>query len=531
MNDMPAAPVQRHVVDENRRLSESLLWQVQRNFYTRHGADAWRNGSLPFEITSNRYIARAYARAVFAFWRDAGCQPGLSLRIMELGAGHGRFAFLFLTEFSKLHRELSPPAAKFQYVVTDVSERNLEFISRHPRLAPFVKAGLLEFALFDLERDPSPRLVNSGQSLAGLAPAPLAVIANYVFDSVAADAFYVRQQQLDEVLVTLEDAAPRLDWEDARLLARLKISYTRRPVHAGYYPDPRWNKVLEEYRQALPEASVLLPTATLSCFEKLRTLAGGHFLMLAADKGVSHQDELLPEEGLPGMAIHGDGCFSLKVNFNAIGRFLHHAGGEMLLAPHHSVSLTVAAFLDRPRSFYPATAQAFTDFIECSGPDDFFTLGGRLEAAEGSLSMAEILAYLRTSMWSAHIVVKLFPAILRELPQATAGQKEDLHHAAQRIWEGYYSIGETIDIAFYLGVLLLELRLHREAMPFFHESVAAYGPQAAATYNLGLCYFGLGELEEALACMNDALKLDENLQLARTLRDRLLATLGRNHGF
>lgn len=339
MSHTPIAPAQRHVVDENRRLSESLLWQVQRNFYTRHGTDAWRNGSLPFEITSNRYIARAYARAVYAFWRDAGCRPGLSLRLLELGAGHGRFAFLFLAEFSKLHRELSPSGAKFQYVVTDVSERNLEFISRHPRLLPFVKAGLLEFALFDLERDSFPRMIRSGKSLADLAPAPLAVIANYVFDSIAADAFYVRQQQLYEVLVTLEDTAPQLNWEDARLLSRLNISYSRHPVQAEYYSDPRWNRVLEEYRQALPEAAVLLPTATLSCMEKLKSLAGGHFLMLAANKGLSREDELLPEEGLPGMAIHGDGCFSLKVNFNAIGRFLHHAGGEMLIAPHHSVNL------------------------------------------------------------------------------------------------------------------------------------------------------------------------------------------------
>src|SRR5947209_15608038 len=125
-------PAQLHVLGEKQRLSESLLWQVQRNFYTQHGADAWRSGSLPFEITSNPYIARAYARAVYGFWRDTGRQPGLSLRIVELGAGHGRFAFLFLTEFTKLHRELSPPGTAFQYVVTDVSHRDLESLARHP---------------------------------------------------------------------------------------------------------------------------------------------------------------------------------------------------------------------------------------------------------------------------------------------------------------------------------------------------------------------------------------------------------------
>lgn len=520
---VPVAHSKHRIIGNRQRLSDSVLWQIQRDFYTDHSKEAWREGKLPFDITSNPFIARAYARIVYGFWKDSGLASGRPLRIVELGTGHGRFGYLFLKAFCELHHKLSPPGAAFQYVMTDFSRRNLEFLMAHPRLRPLVEKGQLDFALFDAERDESLRWVRSRNESNQPETVPaVAVIANYVFDSIAADAFSIRQNQLFETLVTVKSSTPDLDWNDPQLLSKLCISCEANPASTEYYHIPLWNQILDEYRKKLKEASLLFPIAALQCIERLQRMAGENFLMLAADKGVNHEDELTPCEGLPGMTIHGDCCFSLNVNFDAMGKHVLHSGGQVLGYQHHATSLYVAGYLlGRGEHAFAETSQAFADSIERCGPDDFFALGVMLEAEE-ELPLNEILAYLRLGGWSSAAFLQFFPAILRALPEAAETARHDLHDALQHIWATYFSIGEEADIAFHVGALLLEMNYHREAMPFFHESAATRGSRAATSYNLGACFFGLGQIKESLACVDEALKLDPGMELAQRLRARLI---------
>jgi hypothetical protein len=102
------APDTPRVIERNQRLSRSLLWGLQRRFFEQKGVEAWRQNIVPHYITSNPFIANAYAHLVFGFLRD--CQanallpdPNQPLYIVELGAGSGRFAFRFLKQFQRLH--------------------------------------------------------------------------------------------------------------------------------------------------------------------------------------------------------------------------------------------------------------------------------------------------------------------------------------------------------------------------------------------------------------------------------------------
>src|SRR5260370_7832056 len=95
------------VLEQNQRLSQSLLWKLQRNFYEQQGIHAWSRGqnSVPHYITCNPFIARAYSKVVFAFLRD--CQnPATPLSdgnhpfyILDLPSRSCRFPYLFLTTF------------------------------------------------------------------------------------------------------------------------------------------------------------------------------------------------------------------------------------------------------------------------------------------------------------------------------------------------------------------------------------------------------------------------------------------------
>lgn len=166
------------------RLSESPLWAE--GFYERAGIDAWRAGVVPHHVTNNVALATAYARVVVGFLRDTrGPEP---LQIVELGAGSGRFAFLFLRALDALR-----PGAAVRYVMTDVAPSTIAFWRRHPALAPFVRAGRLVFARFDANRD---------RVISRVTPGPrLVVIASYVFSALAQDAFEVTRGRTFELHV------------------------------------------------------------------------------------------------------------------------------------------------------------------------------------------------------------------------------------------------------------------------------------------------------------------------------------------
>jgi tetratricopeptide (TPR) repeat protein len=62
---------------------------------------------------------------------------------------------------------------------------------------------------------------------------------------------------------------------------------------------------------------------------------------------------------------------------------------------------------------------------------------------------------------------------------------------------------------------LLELRFYDDALSMFKTSQQILGRSVTTSYNLGLCYEGLGQFSEALACMIEACDLDPMFEPAR----------------
>src|SRR5437588_11691480 len=84
------------VLERDVPFSASLLWRRQRELYMQRGLAAWSEDHIPNFITNNPFIAKLYARMVAAFIDDCGHAPQRPLRVLEIGAGTGKFAYLFL---------------------------------------------------------------------------------------------------------------------------------------------------------------------------------------------------------------------------------------------------------------------------------------------------------------------------------------------------------------------------------------------------------------------------------------------------
>jgi tetratricopeptide (TPR) repeat protein len=516
------------MLEQRQRLSKSVLWRLQRNYFERQGIEAWRSGTVPHHITSSPFIVDAYARVVMGFLRDwTTLDRGQPVHIVELGSGSGRFAYSFLKKFLDLQRNSVLNEIPVKYVMTDFTDSNIEHWRKHPSLLPLIKEGRLDFARFDLESDVQFELLQSGEILStGTQRNPLVVIANYVFDSTPQDAFVAAEEKLSELLVTLTTPQQESDLADPHILSRVNISAAENPINGNYYDDPKWNQILLDYKQRLTDTSFLFPTSALHCIQNLHRLSSGRMLLLSADQGYSRDEVLKLGKGTPTFAFHGS--FSMMVDYQIIGEYCRRLGARVLHPARASEHLNISAFMfgDVPGDFIE-THQAYAEAIEKFGPDDFFTLKETFEELYDALTLEQILAFLRLSCWDYKRFRECLPALKKYLPEMTELQKQQLHEAIVKVWDSYLPIGEEGDLAFELGTFLLEMEFHEEAIAFLQRSVEIYGMAPGTAYNIAVCYCGLNQMDQALDYVNQALKLDHEFIEARKLRKGLESALER----
>ncbi|HVR71186.1 MAG TPA: tetratricopeptide repeat protein [Vicinamibacteria bacterium] len=524
----PKTPEARVTLERDRRLSDSLIWPLQREFYRRRGTSAWTSGELPWYVTSNSFIARAYARMVVGWLRDllAAGQVDRSrpLYVLELAAGSGHFAFLFLKKLQALRDEL--PALgeiDLRYVMTDLPEANIAAWQGNERFAPFLESGRLDFALFDLESDSEVRLLRSGAVLSpGAVANPLAVLANYAFDSTRQDLFFVKEGALHEGLVTTLSSQDEPDLADPRALGRLTTRYSQRPAPERYYGEPALDALLHEYRDRLGDTAVLVPIGAIRCLDNLARLSGGRLLLVSADKGVTGFEEIVRQEE-PHRVRHGD-CFSMDVNFHALGRYVEAQGGHALFPLRDRNLKTTAFLLGGPAEAFAESRLAFRESLASFSPIDYHRLssGIRKDYAEPPLEF--ILSLLKLGDWDYQFLVRYAPVIAREATKAGEGVKWELRRALDAVWDNFYPMG--VDVAFEIGRILAAMHVPLDALRYYKESLRIAGPHHATFYNMGLCLYYLQQPAEALRFMDRSLALKPDYARAREWRNRLRAETG-----
>lgn len=509
-----SAPVPPGLSSEG-RLSETLLWQAQRAYFERAGINAWRSARVPHYITSNPALAHAIAQlclALLATDDEADDETAQPLHIVELGAGSGRFTYLFLRALCALRAASPWSHRRFRYVVTDVAASNLAFLRTHPQLRPDIEAGRLDSAQFDVVSDDELTLHATRQTLRkGDLRAPIIVLANYVFDGVPHDAFSFQDGQLHEALVSLhatdesiadsgadfgaDSGADSIGLGADDFFSRVKLRYRRQPASADYYPEPAYNRILQDYAQALRGGTLLFPIAALRCIERLAALSQTGLLLIAADRGSLDKNEVAQPRDPP---LHVHGSFSFDVNLHAIAAWFAQTGGQVLQTEHRQFGLPLAAL---SHGLAPRAAQALRFAFELAfaggSCDDFFCLREGIEPHYGKLDIEHLLSLLRLSRHDPRILAYCLPALQREAASLSSELRRDLIAVCEKIFANYFHIGEKLDLPFELGCLLYTLGAPQPALRFFGESLRYYGESVPVLWNTARCLLALQRPDEA----------------------------------
>ncbi|MCP5100741.1 MAG: hypothetical protein GY943_34765, partial [Chloroflexi bacterium] len=398
-----------HIIAGDQRLSQSLIWEIQRRYFVGSGMQAWQDDVVPSTISSNPVMARAYSQVVLGYLRDcvAAAQRGTfafdpeqPIYIVELGAGSGRLAHHFLHQFHDRLSQSVLAKLNIKFVMTDFVPEIVAFWQQHPRFQPWVEAGLLDFALFDV-MDKRPLTLTTSKTT--LTPDhlqnPIILIANYFFDSIPQDSFVIEEGQLCENLLTLYSTKPEPDLADPTIWSRLTFAYEPIPLAQPYYKQDAYNHILDAYEAHLPDTSFSFPNVGLDCVRYWQGIGNGRLLLLSSDRGITLPDALIGQDD-PLPNLHGS--FSLMVNYHAIGQYVELDEGLALHPTHYQDNLQVAAYLlgQLPQGG-AETKNAFSDAIGKSGPDDFFALRQVLVPHLETFTLPQILSYLRLNAWDA----------------------------------------------------------------------------------------------------------------------------------
>ncbi|ALB46136.1 hypothetical protein [Clostridium beijerinckii] len=511
------------VVEAGKPLSQSMLWKLQTEFFANQGPEAWIKGIVPQYITTNPYIANQYAKTVFGYLRDyvgrEDVDKNTVIYIMELAAGVGRFTYTFLKRFLHMIENSSLKDIKFKYIVTDFAERNIEYWQNHSFLSPYFEAGMLDCATFDISKDDEIKLRHSGEVLSkGKMKNPLILFANYTFDSLPQDTFYVNNGEIYEGVITITSPDEKGDPNDKSILAGLDYYYTDKKIDGNsYYEDKNLNDVLMHYKNSLEDTAFYMPIIGLRCISRLRKLFNDDVILISADKGYKNE-ESMDKNYHPFLSKHG--CISMTVNFHAIELYFKELGGKAIHSIYEHENINVSLFMvSNSDNDFIETSMAYNEIIESVGPDDFYIMKKAIMPLSNSLTTKELLTFLRFTVWDSRTLLELYNILIERIENEENFPKDELADAINKVWEYYFPIGEEGDLGYYFGSILGYLGYDNDALKLLESSLEFYGECPETNYEIALCYYNLQQIDKALEYTEKSIGLDSDFEQGKNLKN------------
>ena len=492
-------------IDPAKPFSESLIWEINRDYYLKKGLAAWQDGTVPHHLTSNSLVGKTYAELIFAFLKDSAHQGRIKdkVYILELGAGHGRLAFhilMHLERLAVLNQSALPP---FCYVLSDFVEENLTFFEDHPQFKPYYEKGLLDVAFFDATKTEEILLRHSGTKITpGALRQPVLAIANYFFDSIPTDLFYLKNTQMFTCSVAIETKEDPHGMDETTLLKKMELAYDTHPMQSPHYKETALNDILEDYRKQVFDTYLFFPYIGLKCLANLHKFSQKGLMILSMDKGF-HEIYDLENVGKPDIVTHGS--FSIWVNYHAFKEFCERQGGTAFFPASAASHSEVCCLLFLPGSeHYQETKAAYQRSIDDFGPDDFNDLKKLTYRHIAGMTLSELISILRLSAYDSTMFANVLPRIKQVSQRITFNDRKRLAETMHQTWKMYFSLKESLDLAYEIGGIFYDLGFYREALNYFRYSVNLYGEQADVYYNRALCHYQLREDALFLETVNEA---------------------------
>lgn len=522
-----------HVLQGEVRLSESMLWKLQEEYYAEESLQAWVN--VPFYSTSRMMFVGANAELVNSFLLDYSTKLDYEhpVYILEVGGGSGCFAYRFVNELQEL-MSFFPQFEKLRvcYILSDFAQSNIDAHLKNPRLKPMIDAGLLELAIYRPDISTSIHLEVSDQTLTSeQIKNPLLVVANYFFDTIKHDAFRAVEGKLLETKFSVHRANSDAASDLKPRLRDLKMVESYHEIEFPYYDDPALDSILHHYQGNLKEASVIFPIGAMDSLKNLTELAGNKLVVIAHDKGFASLDSkqivgLRTQE----FAAH-DGALSFDVNFDSLSRYFHNSGGFALVdsGDHSSLCSMFATSFNMP---LPISAHYFRQNIQkrdvCNSSYNLeeVTFAGlndkTVSFARPHLTL--FISIVQASNFDPFIfdgaLARLFYRLMPELSTMDAEQEREVKDLINRTAKNIFNVvNEYFDLAAVLEFFTVWGK-HDECLRLANELTEALGPTRKAYDYAALSCEHLNRKSDAFNYFRMAFEMDPTHDWAKEGMER-----------
>ncbi len=487
-------------VETAKPFAESLIWQLNRNYYQNSGIDAWRSGDVPHHVTSNSKVGNTYAELIFAFLKDLGIQGHTqeTVHLIELGAGHGRLAYHILQHLDRLCTQSKLALPPYCYIISDIGKDNLSFFLNHPQFKSFFEKGQADVAYFDAIGSDEIKLQYANHTIkAQELQQPIIGIANYFFDSIPTDLFHIKNNTISSCLLSLESTIDTSQMDDAKLLENINVIYHNEAISSPIYEHEIMNEIINEYANLESETYLFFPRNGIKCIDNVRQLSQKGLMLISMDKGY-HELHDLENSKKPEMITHG--AMSFWVNYHALGIYCKKNKGTVLFPSLSTFNLAIGCLLFlEDGAQYTETHSAYQRFIDDFGPDDFNSIKKTVYNNISRLNLMELISMLRLSAYDSTFFINLLPRLKQVSTKISFNERARFAQTMHETWRLYFTLNESYDLAFEIGGMMYALGYYKEALEYFEHSIALFGQKADIYYNKALCYYHLREDDLFLA--------------------------------
>ncbi len=478
------------------RFSESLMWQINRDFYQQKGISAWSNSIVPHQITNSSSAATTYAELIYAFLKDVESNADSTdkVYILELGAGHGRLSYNILKRLDQLILDGGGCSTEYCYILSDMVESNLAFYDKHPKLQEYYTRGLLDIAYFDAELSHELELRKSGVRIGpSELEQPILTIANYFFDSLPNELYYFQDGNGYTCAVSIDSLTDPQGKNAHELIEDMELTFHRSIVDGFQFENEAFNKILTRYRLECSNTYILFPQIAMECIANISSFSKKGLVVLMMDKGYKEIQELSARKK-PDFVKHGS--FSFWVNFHALSQFCIINGGSSMFDSNTNFSIDLGCLSLIKEPFHcQLFKEAYRKHSHQQNLDDYNSMKKIVYKNLPNVNLSELLGLIRLSSYDSSIFINLLPSIKQLSNNVSMKERTRLKQTIIAVWSGYYPIEEEYDLPYELGGLMYDLGYYNEALGYFKASSETFGNKIDVDYNQILCHYQLREDE------------------------------------
>ena len=507
-----------YILQDYVALKDSYIWALQRDsiIELNHGFN-------------NPTHARRCAELIISMLRDSLNKSFKSLRVIELCAGRGQFSFHLINAIELITGQAFDNLP-LKYLQLEPSEINIQFCLQQPQLEHRYQSGELEIAQLNIDQLGNPQYFSSIRPRTKFHDLdltaeqdPIFVIANATLAAFPSELYLLRKQSVytAQLKLCLKETFKDKNVSQTSSESTKNIAAHWRFVEHNQETGSHYSfeQLLANETQCPNNAYWACPVRLLQLFDSLKQEISSPLLFYfnepsahLADGGLDHEPSL-----------DRNNLLKLPINKKLLLRYAQDTKAQLIVGTENlneRYSHFLLMFNDNMEAwsslqFCYVAQTAHYDI------DDYAILKDRIQRSVSSMTVAEILAWLRQSHYDSEVFKLVVDRLIQLCLNLDNSRQYAFENILSSVWNNHYRTQNSPDMAGLIALILCQIESYPLAQQYLNYSEQDFGVTIESCYLKALCCFNQREWHSAEMALTQLFTMDPSHQLGYGLYKRL----------